>query len=227
MDLLTIAFCLVSLVAFALWFENRRLRRNAVGLRRENERLVPLAYKDELTRCGNRRVFDEQSHTLVAHTLRAGESLGFLVVDLNDLKAVNDARGHPVGDRLIRALADALQNSVRPTDHVCRVGGDEFYLLLPACAPEGLRVVVNRIIANLAKTTVIDGATQIDVRVSIGGVCLFVANDRVRIGDLDMGSAFSRSTCEQAERALIQTGDLAMYEAKSRKEAERMPATLR
>lgn len=208
------------------WDRVRLLRES--GRDRERIRaLEAIAYVDELTQVGNRRLFNEQLATLVAHTLRANESLGLLVIDLNDLKTVNDRYGHPVGDRVIRSLAEALQNSVRPTDHVCRIGGDEFCVLLPACTAFGLRVVVERIIKNLNATRVIDGAEHIAVRVSTGGTTLLVRDGRAYVGALDVGGASSRSSLEHAARILVETGDLALYAAKSRKAEEEMPYTLR
>ncbi len=204
----------------------RLLRETAQGAERIRA-LEAMAYVDELTQAGNRRLFDEQLATLVAHTLRAGESLGLLVVDLNGLKATNDTRGHLVGDRVIRALAGALKDSVRPTDHVCRVGGDEFCVLLPACTAFGLCVVIGRIIRNLEATNVIDGSAHIPVRVSIGGTTLSVRDGRAHVGDLDVGGTSSRSSLAHAARIFVETGDLALYAAKARKSEEEMPYTLR
>lgn len=214
-------------LCFVLFFDRRRL----LGLVAENETLIKeleaLTVLDELTQVGNKRLFDEQLRALAAHTLRSGEPLGLLLVDLNDLKAVNDTHGHAIGNRVLRALAEALGNSVRPTDVVCRIGGDEFAVLLPSCAQEGLRAIVARITQNLEKTNVLNGGAQIPVRVSLGGACLRVENRRVFVGSLDIGDARAHKRLPEAVRLLFSTGDTALYDAKARKGAEPMPVTLR
>lgn len=227
MDLAFVVTFVVAVVGcVVLWIDRRRLLSEAARSAERIKALEEMAYIDELTEVGNRRFFVRELGVLVAHTLRAGESLGLVTVDLNGLKEVNDARGHPVGDRVIRALAAALRSSVRPTDHVCRVGGDEFCVLLPACAQEGLRVVVARIVANLRATNVIDGQLHIPVRASFGGATLQVRDGRAFVGNHYVGKANSRSALEHAERILCQTGDLALYDAKARKSLEEMPSTL-
>lgn len=219
-------FVAAVLGCVVLGIDRARLLREAARGAQRIQALEELAYIDELTRVGNRRFFVRELGTLAAHTLRAEESLGLVTVDLNGLKEVNDARGHPVGDRVIAALAAALRNSVRPTDHVCRIGGDEFCVLLPACTPEGLRVVIARIITNLRATNVIDGEVHIPVRASFGGVILQVRDGRAYVGNHYVGRANSRATLEHAERILREAGDLALYDAKSRKSLEEMPSTL-
>lgn len=214
----------------ALWIDRRRLLREAAQSARRVCELEAMAYVDELTEAGNRRLFAERLTELVAHTLRAGEPLGLLAVDLNGLKTVNDTRGHPVGDRVIRAAAEVLKNSVRPTDHVCRIGGDEFSILLPSCAAEGLRVVAIRIVENFLATHVLDEEAQIPVRASVGGTVLTVRGGNAYVGELDeidVGLAMSRSTLERAVRVLVESGDAALYDAKSRKAEEGAPCTLR
>jgi diguanylate cyclase (GGDEF)-like protein len=94
-----------------------------------------LAARDKLTGLYNRRLFEEQFDAAVARSLRNGEELTLLVVDLDGLKRINDLGGHPAGDDALKALADALRASVRTGDVPCRLGGDEFAVILPGATP--------------------------------------------------------------------------------------------
>lgn len=109
------------------------------------------AHRDALTGLLNRRGWDELLRTTaLAHD---GELLGVIVVDLDGLKQVNDTEGHPAGDALIQAAANALTLSMRGQDVVARLGGDEFGVLMRcggAEAREMVAVVVTRIGRELA-----------------------------------------------------------------------------
>jgi diguanylate cyclase (GGDEF)-like protein len=100
-----------------------------------------LAARDKLTGLYNRRLFEEQFDAAVARSLRNGEELSLLVVDLDGLKRINDLGGHPAGDEALRALADSLRACVRAGDVPCRLGGDEFAVILPGATPsDAIRV---------------------------------------------------------------------------------------
>ena len=89
--------------------------------------LAAVAGTDPLTGVGNRRRFEQ---VLAAHA--AGPHPGAVaVLDLNDLKRVNDAHGHPAGDAALQLVARALRGRFRITDPVCRTGGDEFVVVMP------------------------------------------------------------------------------------------------
>ncbi len=97
-----------------------------------HDRLKKVSLYDPLTGALNRRAYDEGAGL---------ESLGgrfgtALMLDMDNLKVVNDTAGHAAGDELLRRLAETLRRSVRPLDRVYRWGGDEFLLLFPAAPPE-------------------------------------------------------------------------------------------
>jgi diguanylate cyclase (GGDEF)-like protein len=94
-----------------------------------------LAAQDKLTGLYNRRLFDDLLDAAVARSLRHGEPLALLAVDLDGLKRINDLGGHPAGDEALRTLARALAGSIRAGDFACRLGGDEFAVILPGSAP--------------------------------------------------------------------------------------------
>jgi diguanylate cyclase (GGDEF)-like protein len=103
-----------------------------------------LAARDKLTGLYNRRLFEEQFDAAVARSLRNGEELSLLVVDLDGLKRINDLGGHPAGDEALRGLADALLATVRAGDVACRIGGDEFAVILPGATPDDALKVAER-----------------------------------------------------------------------------------
>lgn len=83
--------------------------------------------------CGllNSRAFYEDSDRLLALCRRGGRPVTLAYLDIDNFKAVNDARGHKAGDNLLCAVAHVLQSSIRSSDLVARLGGDEFAMLLP------------------------------------------------------------------------------------------------
>jgi len=95
---------------------------------RSEERIVHLAHHDALTDLPNRVLFREQLDQALARVGR-GELLSVLYLDLDLFKNVNDTLGHPVGDALLKAVADRLRDCVRGIDSVARLGGDEFAVI--------------------------------------------------------------------------------------------------
>jgi diguanylate cyclase (GGDEF)-like protein len=108
------------------------------------QQMTELAARDKLTGLYNRRLFEEQFDAAVARSQRNGEQLSLLVVDLDGLKRINDLGGHPAGDEALRALADSLVESSRAGDVPCRIGGDEFAVILPGANPDDAIKVAER-----------------------------------------------------------------------------------
>lgn len=92
------------------------------------------ARTDALTGLLNRRAFDESSAREVARCQRERRPLALLLVDLDHFKELNDRHGHPAGDSALRRVASLLGSQTRESDVLARFGGEEFALLLPACA---------------------------------------------------------------------------------------------
>jgi diguanylate cyclase (GGDEF)-like protein len=95
-----------------------------------NASLAQRVRYDELTGLPNRRMFVEALDREIARSLRNGERFAVLYLDLDHFKDVNDTLGHPVGDRLLKAVAERLRGCVRAEDMVARFGGDEFGLIV-------------------------------------------------------------------------------------------------
>jgi diguanylate cyclase (GGDEF)-like protein len=109
------------------------------------------ALKDPLTGLWNRRHLATCLAEEIARAQRASGSLSIIGIDLDGFKQVNDRHGHAVGDSVLILVAELLLRSVRPTDTVARVGGDEFVVLLSNTGREEALVVARRTVANLER----------------------------------------------------------------------------
>lgn len=116
--------------AEALVGEIARLRSEIEKLETQIGQLDQLAYQDSLVLLPNRRSFLASLERQIAHLKRYGGSAAMLFVDVDGLKAINDRFGHKAGDEALMEIAKLLVASVRKTDHVARIGGDEFGILL-------------------------------------------------------------------------------------------------
>ena len=133
--------------------------------------LCALSSRDALTGLANRRHFEAVLARELDRVARAGEPALLLMLDIDRFKQVNDSRGHVAGDLVIKAVAGALQHSVRPMDTVARIGGEEFAVALPNCPPAFGPMVAERMRARIERA-VVDvglGEAPISVTVSIGG----------------------------------------------------------
>jgi diguanylate cyclase (GGDEF)-like protein/PAS domain S-box-containing protein len=104
--------------------------RDITERKRADQQIARMAHYDNLTGLANRLVFVETLERRIARAERDGGSFAVLYLDLDHFKDVNDTLGHPVGDELLRTVAERLQASVRAADTVARFGGDEFGILL-------------------------------------------------------------------------------------------------
>ncbi len=94
------------------------------------ERIAHLAHHDPLTGLPNRVLFHDRLQVALGRAKRAKNRVGVMIVDLDNFKRVNDLMGHSIGDELLMHVAEQLRNSVRSSDTVARMGGDEFVLIL-------------------------------------------------------------------------------------------------
>ncbi len=142
--------------------------------------LVDLSSRDALTGLANRRAFELAVAREVDRVARSGESALLLTLDIDHFKRVNDTWGHAAGDQVIKAVAQALMDSVRPMDLVARVGGEEFAIILPNCAVAFGQTVAERVrqrvqgmpimLSALAALPAVAGsAPPLQVTISVGG----------------------------------------------------------
>ncbi|WP_425260952.1 GGDEF domain-containing protein [Rubrivivax sp. RP6-9] len=132
--------------------------------------LVELSSRDALTGLSNRRSFELALGREIDRVARSGEPALLLTMDIDHFKRVNDSYGHNAGDLVIKAVAGALLDCVRPMDLVARVGGEEFAIILPNCPSAFGETVAERVRRRVERMPVVVGPGQhIAVSVSIGG----------------------------------------------------------
>jgi diguanylate cyclase (GGDEF)-like protein len=133
------------------------------------EEIQKLAEKDALTSAYNHRYFQEQLRKEIGRHQRSREPFGLLMLDIDNFKRINDTLGHPAGDEILRKLVAEIVPNVRAdVDTVCRYGGEEFAIILPATDRDGVRVVAERIREAVERRRFESGRTALHVTVSCG-----------------------------------------------------------
>jgi len=133
--------------------------RSALAADRRLSDVLEESKTDALTGLANRRGWDERL-ALEEQSLEVlGDTASLIVLDLDDLKAVNDRQGHASGDKMLQRTAEAIRSCVRSSDYVARVGGDEFMILASDCDRECVDRFVQRIEEQL---------DEMNIRASIG-----------------------------------------------------------
>lgn len=124
----------------------RELYKKNMELNALNEKLESLSVHDPLTGLYNRRYLFQQSSHIAARAKRSNTPLCMVMIDVNGFKAVNDTLGHDEGDKLLNHIADCFVKVVRQgQDLVCRLGGDEFLVVLEQCDLLTAKAVMNRV----------------------------------------------------------------------------------
>lgn len=132
--------------------------------------LCDLSSRDALAGLANRRAFEAALNREIDRVARSGEPALLLILDIDHFKRVNDTYGHQIGDLVIRAVADTLRECVRPMDLPARIGGEEFAIILPNCAPAFGHAVAERLRTRVESKVIDIGPHQhLGVTVSIGG----------------------------------------------------------
>jgi diguanylate cyclase len=182
--------------------ENRVIRDEVRAAQDRTIELMARAYAaeqiarlDTLTQLPNRRAFDEahaECHNALKHS---GQPYCLVLIDVDHFKSVNDAFGHAAGDAVLSMIGRVLRESRRTSDHVCRLGGEEFGLLLPRCEEESARSVGERYRRKIASATLRYRNHELSVTASCG------------IAQAILGETRSR---------LLERADAALYAAKMR-----------
>ena len=107
----------------------QQISRQITELNASRDAMAHLAHHDALTGLPNRRMFEQRLAQVLELSRRSGRSCALLFVDLDDFKAINDTRGHAVGDLVLQAVARVILGAVRQADTVARLAGDEFTVL--------------------------------------------------------------------------------------------------
>jgi diguanylate cyclase (GGDEF)-like protein len=157
----------------------------------DNTTLRTVAYTDRLTQVASREQLERQAAVDIARGEAEGRPFSLLVFDVDRLKIINDTFGHQAGDAALRQVCDVVRQSLRPTDTLGRIGGDEFAVLLQHTTEDQADLIGVRIIHQLHKANV--GGAGHDVSASIG------------VAERQPGEAYER---------LFARADAALYQAK-------------
>ena len=168
----------------------------AIKRKMDNLEIQKKAYFDPVTGLTNKILFNDRLNQNIHHADRNKENIGVLFIDLDNFKYVNDSMGHTAGDRLLKIVAERLNNCLRKTDTVARWGGDEFSIILPKIKNvKDISLLCHRILQNELTNIILDNQ-ELRITASIG-IALFPQD-----GD--------------SVEALIQNADTAMYKAKEK-----------
>jgi diguanylate cyclase (GGDEF)-like protein len=148
--------------------ENALLRAALEDSRGKIAELEMLADSDTLTPIANRRAFLRELDRVMKNAARHGTKSALLFIDLDGLKAINDAHGHHAGDAMLIHVATGLRGLVRATDVVARLGGDEFGLILEHLSEEQAHAKAERIMVALKAMPLILGSITVPVTPSWG-----------------------------------------------------------
>jgi diguanylate cyclase (GGDEF)-like protein len=162
---------------------------------RSDARLREVALSDPLTRVANRRALEDMVRRDMHQSLRTGQPLSLIVIDIDHFKAVNDTWGHAVGDQVICHVAEVIRETIRASDILARYGGEEFCVLLRDTDTESARVLATKL-CNALRTRPLEHA---------GGSIIVTAS--MGVSGLVQGTGDSWET-------LFKRADGALYRAK-------------
>jgi len=145
----------------------RGIFRDVTERRQFEEQLARMARHDPLTGVLNRYALDELLEREAKRSERYDHSIGFLMIDINRFKEINDRFGHAMGDKILQAVAAVIQEKVRDTDILLRYGGDEFLVILPETNGE-TELVKSRILAEIARRNKTNPMLDFPVTLAIG-----------------------------------------------------------
>ena len=175
----------------------RSIVRDVDKQKKYEENLIYLAYHDALTGLKNRKAFYEQLQDAIYHAKRYGTEVALIYIDIDKFKKVNDTLGHEMGDVLLLEIRDRLQSTLRKTDFVSRIGGDEFVVLVDNPHHIHPAAIAEKIVKNLSEPYDLKG-NIVDYISSSVGISIFPTDA------VDMDS-------------LVKKADQAMYMAKEKR----------
>lgn len=159
----------LMIVIFALLSEALGIFRPLVrNIAKSHEELLRLAMIDPLTDVYNRRSFFDRCCTELARARRYRQPTCVLVIDLDRFKAINDTYGHGGGDEVLKAFCHHLKTTLRPSETIGRLGGEEFAICLADTGLGDASIVADRIRREIANLTVVSGSDTIKFSISIG-----------------------------------------------------------
>ncbi|MCD6495027.1 diguanylate cyclase [Candidatus Bipolaricaulota bacterium] len=172
----------------------------AIARIRLQKQLRNQAMRDPLTNVYNRRYFNQVIEREIGRSKRYDHPIGFLMIDVDHFKHINDTYGHQIGDRVLQGVADLLVEQVRDTDLVVRYGGDEFLLVLIETNGE-TETIMDRIRAAVAERNKTNELVPFPVTLSVG-------------------SAHWSPKLDQTAEEILAEADAKMYEAKRKQNGD-------
>lgn len=148
--------------------DQEELRRLSAELSASNQKLQEAGMTDMLTGCPNRRYAMDRINQEWAMAARTERPLACMVIDLDNLKQINDGYGHEAGDRALKLVASAFKGEMRAQEVLARSGGDEFIVICPDTALEAALACAERMRAAAAAQPIVAGAQPVHTSVSIG-----------------------------------------------------------
>lgn len=124
-----------------------------------------ITMQDELTKCGNRRYFNQKMKSQIDLYERYGQEFSLIMFDIDDFKTVNDVYGHTMGDHVLKKMAHDVRGQLRVSDELCRIGGEEFAIILPETNRENALFVAEKIRKRIEHQVYIDNRK---VTISLG-----------------------------------------------------------
>jgi len=187
-------------------------RRNEL-LEAENERLrvyKDYAYTDALTEIPNRRFYYERLLQETARARRGAHQLTLALIDLDYFKAINQEVGHRGGDQVLKFFAQFLRVNLRQEDVLCRIGGDEFAIILPETSADRAATYFDRVKSKLDQVELsVDGRARLNLSFSCGLAAFkpeYLPEDLIEEADHSLYSAKARGR----NRIVAASDDLAL-----------------
>jgi photoactive yellow protein len=185
--------------------ENTQLKQTERALQAALGEARELAFRDPLTNLYNRRHLQMVVPKDLGRIQRYAYPLSVVMVDLDHFKGINDRYGHAAGDRALLGVAQALLRSLRATDYCCRVGGEEFCVILPGTGAEDAAPVVERIREAIRRVS-LEGISDLRLTASLGVSFAEHPPPEHRMSEEEI-------RCEI--ESLVRAADDALFEAKS------------
>lgn len=167
-------------------------------LKKLHQDAVDNARRDHLTGLLNRQAFDDELSHAWLQREKADNQMSLILFDIDHFKAINDTHGHPIGDKVLKSVAELLKNTrLRKSDRICRYGGEEFALILPGTRGKDAVKIAERLRKSIAKHST---------------AC---ADDLTLMITCSFGVATASPNGPEEATQLIEQADLALYRAKS------------
>jgi diguanylate cyclase (GGDEF)-like protein/PAS domain S-box-containing protein len=182
------------------------LKKTTTDLVRANQLLTELSNLDPLTETLNRRGLETVLLRETQVAVREGNHIAAVLIDVDDFKSINETHGHAVGDQVLRGIAERIRHSLRSSDYLARVGGDEFVILMPATKVSDATDTAQRVCSKVASSPLSIGTSAVPVTISCGLVGL--PNNIVSMEEVLVHSRVALKTSKTSGKNRVAVGNL-------------------